>query len=212
MDIGELVVSAAASAATLLEGSEGAKEADLKTELRAAIEDGSARFDPGSSEWNPRLEGWPKVGGIDIAVFEHGEAELPVAAIELKWGAKTLYNTIWDALKVATVVRERGVRSFLVAGAPVAEWSTAVDGVEVFQDGEIDTADLIERHQSLWAFWRGEVDTRPRCVPAAFSTRLLGEQLTTCDDTPFSVRVAEVRLPNGERTLALDVDGVIRIC
>lgn len=75
---------------------------------------------------------WPGVGPVDVALLDPDGA--PAGFVELKWGAGTLYNCVWDVEKMAVAVAcAHAAAAFLVAGAPAAHWE-ASDGSELFQD------------------------------------------------------------------------------
>jgi hypothetical protein len=97
-----------------------AVERDLKRELRASL---SGRLEGLAPTERPlNLKGWPKVGGVDMAIDIPND--LPVL-IELKWGAETLYNCAWDAIKLALALDEgESAAAYMVAGAPMSEWSS----------------------------------------------------------------------------------------
>jgi hypothetical protein len=114
---------------------------------------------------------WPGVGPVDLSLLNADGS--PAAFLELKWGAGTLYNCVWDLPKMA-VALARGLApcAYLVAGAPAAEWEGG-EGSELFGSADWAASELLTRYAHLWKFWRKEVKTHcgfpPRCRPPSSS-------------------------------------------
>jgi len=143
-----------------------------------------------------KFEEWPGVGPIDVSLLDKEGA--PLAFIELKWGAGTLYNCIWDLAKMAVAVASKHcATAYLVAGAPASEWSSA-DGSALFAAGDWSTADLYTTYRKYWDFWRGDVKTHPVTLPATVTTGSVAvAELSVCGK-PWEVRCGEVSAVDAE--------------
>lgn len=175
----------------------------LKRCLRTSLE--SAGLRPVPSEFSIRLVGWPGVGGVDVAI---GPADELPTVVELKWGSGTLYNCAWDALKLALALREAVVaRAFIVAGAPVDDWSGPTLGSELFATRGWDTEAFLSDHAASFAKWRRDVKTRPVRVPDAFETGYLTTVRLTVEGAPCEIRCGEVRASACGGWTQLDEEG-----
>ena len=178
-------------------------EKDLKHALQASLEEKLAGLELEPTEHQLDLEGWPKVGNVDLAIAVPDD--LPIL-IELKWGAETLYNCAWDAVKLALALSEGATRlAYLVAGGPVSEWSAGVPGSELFGvDTEWITAEFMGRHASGFAKWRREVETRPRRLPDTF--RSVGHEPVPVqiDGGRWELRWAEIVLASSTNSVEID--------
>ena len=111
---------------------------------------------------------WPGVGPVDVALVEPDGTRR--AFLELKWGAGTLYNCIWDLAKMATAVTiPEAATAFLIAGAPDTDWAGA-DGAECFSSGTHSLVELFEQYPKHWRFWLNDVKTHPAHLPRLVST------------------------------------------
>jgi hypothetical protein len=157
------------------------------------------------TEHSLTLNAWPKVGGVDLAIDVPSGS--PVL-IELKWGAGTLYNCAWDAVKLATALGEHAASAaFMVAGAPTSDWSPGTPGSDLFADADWDTTDFMERHASSFASWRQEVTTRPKMLPAAFCTSRATKCPVPIEGAQWDLRCVEIALPSGSGWVVIDSDG-----
>lgn len=151
------------------------------------------------------LDGWPKVGPVDVAIEVQ---ERPPVLVELKWGAGTLFNCAWDAVKLALASAEHEASlAFMVAGAPASDWSSGSLGSELFADSSWDTAGFMERHASGFAKWRRDVNTRPCRLPSAFRSRARASQTLTIQGQPWEIKMVEIRVDPGCSSVDLDQDG-----
>jgi hypothetical protein len=134
--------------------------------------------------------GWPGVGPVDIALRRSGDEVL--AYLELKWGAGTLYNCIWDVAKMG-LTHSLGDCPFayLVAGAPLNAW-TSGDGSELFSDGEWQTSVLYDRYATYWAYWKKSVTTHPETLPEILTTTVVASERCTVNGAPWEVRCVQV--------------------
>jgi hypothetical protein len=66
----------------------------------------------------------------------------------------------------------------------------------------------MKRYAREFAFWRGEVKTRPESLPTTFSTASLGSFDIEIDARRWRLRCAAIVVPSGT-TLRVDVDGNI---
>lgn len=151
--------------------------------------------------------GWqPRVGEVDVTLVDATTRE-PHAFIELKWGAATLYNCIWDLGKMATAVAGGHVpRAFLVAGASEAAWAGAA-GREVFDERAWKASDLFARdYLPGWKKWWEEVKTRPQLLPAEMITREIARAAMTINGLPWSLRAAEVTLTRDYESVPVPTD------
>jgi uncharacterized protein len=136
-----------------------------------------------------KLVDWPGVGPVDVSILKSGT---PAALLELKWGAGTLYNCVWDLTKMATAIRRGTSRSaYLLAGAPREDWAAAL-GSELFEGDEWL---LLRRYEKHWTFWRKDVKTRPLHLPAVVLTRSV---LSVTLANGFELRCVEVLVPTDE--------------
>lgn len=151
------------------------------------------------------LGGWRGVGSCDLAVLSDERDALTL--LELKWGQGTLYNCAWDAAKLAAALSEgAGCRAYLVAGAPDADWKSEQPGAELFESSQWSTAAFFKRYAREFAFWRGEVKTRPEILPATFSTASLCSFDIEIDARHWQLRCASVAVPGGAM-LRVDAHG-----
>lgn len=177
------------------------RELDLKRELRLSMRE--AGPDVPATEHKVRLTGWPGVGAADIALLGQG----PPVLIELKWGTGTLYNCAWDAAKLACALHEGAASAcFMVAGAPISGWSSAI-GFELFADGEWETPAFMQRHAAGFAKWRSEVKTRPRQLPITFRSNAEASRPLSIRGAHWELKTAEIIVTPGSPTVSIDVEG-----
>ncbi len=180
-------------------------ERDLKRELRASLNQRLAGLTLESTEHKLSLKGWPKVGTVDLAIDV--PSALPVL-IELKWGAGTLYNCAWDAVKLALALGEGATNAaYMVAGAPVSEWSSGVPGSELFADEDWNTTAFMERHALGFAKWRREVATRPQRLPDEFRSDLDQMCSLQIGGAPWELRSVAISLMSGSGWVDIDDEG-----
>jgi hypothetical protein len=132
---------------------EGVFERELSEAVRAELPSGAVLA---TQDREVKLLGWPGVGPVDMTLRVPG---WPPYLVELKWGAGSLYNCAWDALKLATALAEGATTAtaILMAGAPLTSWQKGEPGAELFAETEDwDTRAFLERHAENFAFWRGE--------------------------------------------------------
>ncbi len=186
---------------------EGDFERELAQRVRRKLPDGAVL----TTQDEIKLRGWPGVGPVDMTLRVPGWQPF---LVELKWGAGSLYNCAWDALKLATALAE-GVTvatADLIAGAPQASWEKGELGAELFAETEDwDTREFLERHAENFAYWRGEVNTRPRLVPERFSVDVAEDASfpLQIDGVEWEIRSAAVTLTLKCAWLAIDEDGQI---
>jgi hypothetical protein len=136
------------------------------------------------------LPGWPGVGPVDVALLEPDGTNR--ACIELKWGAGTLYNCIWDLAKMGAAVSLPLTGSaYLLAGAPQSDWERA-DGAECFASGTRVLFDLFERYPKHWRFWLNDVKTHPRYLPKLVCTTEVATVPFHVRGEPWTMRCTEV--------------------
>lgn len=137
-----------------------------------------------------KFEEWPNVGPVDVSLLD--QAGKPAAFLELKWGAKTLYNCIWDLPKMSVATTRQHTRSaYLVAGAPTSEWENA-DGAELFQAGQWSGAELLVKYDKYWKFWEGDVKTHPVSLPAQIDTHLVKTMPTLVRGEEWQLRCIRI--------------------
>lgn len=152
--------------------------------LRMAVEATELNVIP-QPNFGVNFADWPGVGPVDVALVEDGRVGW--AFLELKWGAGSLYNCIWDLAKMAAAVSgEKCGSAYLIAGAPAGEWAGS-DGAEFFSSGTTRLVDLYERYPSHWRKWCKAVETHPRFLP-----HLIGR--TALSAVPVSVGAEEWEL------------------
>jgi hypothetical protein len=72
-----------------------------------------------STQHRVKFAEWPGVGSVDVALSIQGPNATTMELFELKWGAGTLYNCVWDLPKMALAVAlSQCARAYLIAGAP----------------------------------------------------------------------------------------------
>jgi len=197
-DAAEAIAAAVRAAAPAMSALSGSLDTDLVESELACVFVLALRRTAGkpwkvATEYRVDFPDWqPTVGSVDVTLADRPTSE-PHAFIELKWGAKTLYNCIWDLGKMATAVTGGHVpRSFLVAGAPEADWASAA-GREVFHDRSWSTRDLFTSdYLPGWKTWWKQVQTRPQLLPAEMTTREMARAAMTICGSRWSLRVAEV--------------------
>jgi hypothetical protein len=185
---GKMGADSIARSGTLAEG-------DLKAHFKQALRDAGSEQGVDAQvapiEHAVRFAEWPGVGGVDVALTIAGSISRPVF-FELKWGTGTLYNCIWDAPKMALAAALGACdRAYLVAGAPVTDWSQA-DGANLFADGTWTSGDQFTEHKKHWDKWARDVKTRPLKVPATFDTQLVATSPVSISDDPWELRAVEV--------------------
>jgi len=180
-------------------------ERDLKQVVRESLHGSLTGLTLSPIEHKLTLEGWPNLGPVDVAI----EApERPPLLVELKWGAGTLFNCAWDAVKLALASAEHAASlAFMVAGAPASDWSSGTLGSELFADSSWDTAEFMKRHASGFAKWRRDVKTRPSRLPSAFRSHSCGSQPLTIQDQPWEIRMVEIGVDPGCSSVDIDQYG-----
>lgn len=112
--------------------------------------------------------------------------------IELKWGAGTLYNCIWDVAKMATcIVSGQCNVAYLIAGAPVGDWQDA-DGAELFGSGTTALVELYERYSQHWRKWAREVKTHPAFLPQLTCRTAIASAPLRVRATEWELRVVRI--------------------
>ena len=187
------------------------RERDFRKVFIGALSETAREHAPelavGEAEYAARMEDFPGVGHVDVAVSAH--SPMPDALIELKWGGGTLWNCVWDAAKLALAVRVQAGRSgFLIAGAPARAWEKPERGAELFGDSASEIEDFLEAHADLFAFWRKDILTRPRRLPTPVKTSAVARVPMAVGGEPWELRCSRVDAP-GEWSVRLDEDGQI---
>jgi len=176
------------------------RERDLERVLVVALGEVTRPFLVSTGHRVDFVEWQPRVGPVDVVLKAKGSA--PHAFIELKWGARTLYNCIWDAAKMAAAIAACHVeRAFLVAGAPAAEFEVG-HGREFLGDGSWHAlADCFQAgYIPYWKKWWHEVKTRPQSLPAEFETGVVAAEAMTIAGDPWVLRASEVRVTGASWT------------
>jgi hypothetical protein len=198
-----------ARAATGPAGPAGLTEVrDLKPEFRDALsaagvgEVQSAEKRIAFRTWEPHgVKG--RLGGVDVVV---GEALCRRAFFELKWARskKELGWTLWDIYKLVAGRIEYGVAAYAVVRAPVTTWEDdAVDCAALYCDGTWNSRELFRRYERAWRELLAGGRARPRAVPAAITTRVVGT--SALEIVPaWELRALRIDLPTD---VWLDFDG-----
>jgi hypothetical protein len=147
---------------------------------------------PVKENFSVAFEEWPGVGPVDVALLS--DERLPQAFIELKCGTGTLYNCVWDVAKLAVATAHgHAPLAFLLAAAPASDWRGA-QGAEFFETLVWSTwTDVLERYKKLWAFWQGDVTTRPKLLPKVIRTTAVGRVALVGGREPWELRCAQVQ-------------------
>lgn len=148
---------------------------------------------------NDLMVGWPRVGRLDIELSGPSRPTW----LELKWtkGANELHNCLWDAGKIAQALREAKAHyGFLVAGAPIREWSRGNLASRLFEVSNHQGHSLIADYPSWWSFWASEnANTYPLELPTPVITVPVGRvRLPGLGGDPWMVRVARVEAPGDD--------------
>ena len=191
----EAVEASAAALAALSTATGGVfKERDLESVFVVALREVAQPILPSTGHPVDFAEWQPRVGRVDVVL--KAKSAPPHAFIELKWGAGTLYNCIWDTAKMAAAIAGSHVeRGFLVAGARTAEFDAA-DGCEFFTDGTWDPlAHLFQdAYRPHWKKWWHEVKTRPQLLPTVIETRTVASAAMTIAGAAWTLAASEVRV------------------
>ena len=129
---------------------------------------------------------FPGLGGVDLTL-ERGER--PAALIELKFGADTLWNSVWDLCKLALAIR-KGVsrRAFMVGGAPLPSWQNERQGPDLFEDADYSTESLLEGYANCFRQW----DSAPVRLPSGIGVGLIDTVTFKSGDETYEMRLVEV--------------------
>ena len=145
-----------------------------------------------SPQRSVQLHEWPRVGRCDLHVDVRADEDWD-ALFELKWGADTLYNCVWDLAKTACAVAAgESARGYLVAGAPETDWTAPVSGAEIFASSSRRAATLFEQYPKLWAKWANDVKTRPVQLPSWIVTRVVAAVPLLVLNNSWQLRCVEV--------------------
>lgn len=175
----------------------------LQPTFRQALRDTVKEERPGPSvsfDLNHGLEQhWPRLGKFDDALA-WGRSATVLA--ELKAGSDecALSACGWDALKAAFCLRHGvGAGMFLIAAAPECLWQSSCLGLELFDGGTWNSADLRRRYAR--GFKKFERDGyKPLRVPAAFRTFAGRRTNFAVAEKPWLLGIARVE-PLGEEWL-----------
>jgi hypothetical protein len=139
---------------------------------------------------NPKLTHWRRPYAIDTTAVLPDGVRL---AIELKWGAGTLYNCSWDLAKLGVVLAEHAAdRAYLIAGAPAKDWEHG-HGAELFRDRAWTPQELVDDFGEHFAFWAKDVPTTgPIDLPALMETHSAAVVPVTGWGGEWSLRAARV--------------------
>jgi hypothetical protein len=131
-----------------------------------------------------------RVGGVDLGLRDDDGA---TGLIELKWDQRTLAACAWDSMKLAAALYEgQGDQAFLLAGSPVRE--PAPRGHELLEDGTFSALDVHLRYAPEFARWNGDVQNRPKCIPAAWRIHARHSARLTRRGELWEIRIAELQL------------------
>ena len=172
-------------------------EADLRGALRAGLQ----------MQLGPRVltevpvamsESWAgKLGAVDVAVLASQDGE-KIGFIETKWCRDNkITEALFDLLKMgscSTLSATRG--AFLVYGARDHHWTSGAttSPVELFDEGDVDVAALIQRFPRGWKYiLAGSKTVRPKRVPSALQTTdVLTVPIHTHDAEDWTLRCVRV--------------------
>lgn len=201
-DAQRLFVEASRLAAARLTGLAAERKKDyinerdhLQPTYRAALEVVAAGASPAPTV-SPTLghglepAAWPRLGKFDVSL---AWSEATVFG-ELKCGdsEKALSACAWDAAKCAFCLRHGiGAAMLLVAAAPKPLWRRRALGVELFNGGMWEMADVRQRYAAGFRTWEAD-GYKPVRVPAALVTEPVGQTDFLIAGKPWVLAVARV--------------------
>ena len=126
-------------------------------------------------------------------------------------GAEKLYESLWDALKLAlfTALHE-SVSGYLIYAAPETGWTREGQHPNVIFDGEtIGVAELLHaRYPDLWtACLRGTRTTRPVSLPFEVRTERIADAVIRAPAVDWEVRCVRVQGDGSYGWTTFDSDG-----
>ena len=126
-------------------------------------------------------------------------------------GAEKLYESLWDALKLAlfTALHE-SLSGYLVYAAPESGWAREGQHPEVlFEDETIGVAELLHvRYPELWtACLRGTRTTRPVSLPFEIRTEPIVEAAISAPGSDWELRCVRIQGQAGYGWTTFDGDG-----
>jgi hypothetical protein len=203
----EAVCSTSRSLQALLmaDGEQGVRERHLRSALRHALEECGTVCE---QELGLRLPGDAnvksgRVGGFDLAMA--GDAGVRYLA-ELKWcWTNKLWETLWDAFKVALATRLDGVdAAYVVVGAKDADWNKPVDCAELFDGGAWGTRELIGRYTLPWSRLLAESAINPALeLPEQIRTEVVADAQLRSAHSAWTIKAIAVT-PSGHKTVAFE--------
>lgn len=118
------------------------------------------------------LDGWPEhVEAVDVGVRGRFSGRTAAVAQVTWWdGAIDLQEALWEALRVAAVVRAGAAAGYLVAAAATSAWAAAAGAAAPFAEGERAVAPLLAEGGGDEAI----VPSRLGTAPLAEETLILG--------------------------------------
>lgn len=143
---------------------------------------------------------WPRLGSFDVALTQ---PERKPIVIELKCGAASdaLGPCVWDAMKCALALQHKTVsEAYLLAGAPLEQWSKPVRGGEFLATGSWQAAHLRVDYEDWWRHWEKKGDPKPSLLPVSFETVGIGIYPLVVAESPWELRLARV-VNAGEESL-----------
>jgi len=191
-DLSEPIEAALAATAAALDGLPGPAllEKPIEDALLAELT-ANDDWSEASSQHGLALSGWEGRLGAADAAGRTGDAHV---LFEVKSQGPALYNCSWDAAKLARCVYEATADlGVLVAAATAGDWRRLPRGAELFETRRWRIDVLLQRFRGDFAFWRNDVATRPKRLPAAFSTYELERfRFALSDGEPWELRAAVI--------------------
>lgn len=151
-----------------------------------------AAWSSATRQGSVRPTGWHgRLGPVDIVLNDALDA--PLRFVEVKWGGSELWNCAWDLAKLAVCTSEGLVPAgLLVAGATAKDWHNRVRGAELFERRRWEPRTFLDRFARDFAFWRGDVQTRPLQLPSEWETLEVAEVATDMGGEDWRLRATLV--------------------
>lgn len=195
----------------LAEGSSGVRPSDLQRAVCNALQTqlGSVAIIDGPLPEGVKdcWAGW--LGRVDVVARPDEDAE--VCFETQLCGVEKLYESLWDALKLAlfTALHEP-LSGYLVYAAPESGWAREGQHPEtLFEDETIGVAELLHvRYPELWtACLRGTRTTRPVSLPFEIRTEPIVEASIRAPSSDWELRCVRVQGQAGYGWTTFDSDG-----
>lgn len=121
------------------------KEARLQEHLQLALaENVGAAVE---RERHIEVPGFQGVGAVDIVISDQPKGR-PTALVECKWSVDAkrdkIFESAWDAVKLALAAAKHDAKAWLVTGAPARSWKMT-ETPDLFADGRVDSSELWAR-------------------------------------------------------------------